>query len=58
MFIDSQAEENMNKVFVVSSVMSRVPREFRLFRNYTYPKRQETRYDGTVEAKLWEALRA
>ncbi len=56
--IDSQAEENMNKVFVVSSVMSRVPQELHVFRNYTYPKGHESRYDGTVEAQLWEALRA
>ena len=57
-FIDSQAEEKMNKVFVVSSVMSRVPQELHVFRNYTYPKGHESRYDGTVEAQLWEALRA
>lgn len=57
-FIDSLAEENMNKVFVVSSVMSRDPKELHLFRNYTYPLGHESRYDGTVEAQLWEGLRA
>lgn len=57
-FIDSLADENMNKVFVVSSVMSRDPKELFLFRNYTYPLGHESRYDGTAEAQLWEALRA
>lgn len=57
-FIDSLAEENMNKVFVVSSIMSRSPQELHVFRNYTYPPGNESRYDGTVEAQLWEALRA
>lgn len=57
-FIDSLAEENMNRVFVVSSIMSRNPKELHLFRNYTYPLGHESRYDGTVEAQLWEGLRA
>lgn len=57
-FIDSLAEESMNKVFVVSSIMSRSPQELHVFRNYTYPPGNESRYDGTVEAQLWEALRA
>lgn len=57
-FIDSLAEENMNRVFVVSSVMSRDPKQLFLFRNYTYPLGHESRYDGTTEAQLWEGLRA
>ncbi|KAI0566146.1 hypothetical protein FGB62_12g119 [Gracilaria domingensis] len=57
-FIDSLAEENMNRVFVVSSVMSRNPKELHVFRNYTYPVGHESRYDGTTEAQLWEGLRA
>lgn len=57
-FIDSLAEENMNKVFVVSSIMSRSPHELHVFRNYTYPLGHESRYEGTAEAQLWEALRA
>lgn len=57
-FIDSVAEDNMNKVFVVSSIMSRNPKELHVFRNYTYPLGHESRYDGTVEAQLWEGLRA
>lgn len=57
-FIDSLAEENMNRVFVVSSIMSRNPKALHLFRNYTYPLGHESRYDGTVEAQLWEGLRA
>eukprot|EP00178_Gracilaria_changii_P018736 TRINITY_DN5387_c0_g1_i1.p1 TRINITY_DN5387_c0_g1~~TRINITY_DN5387_c0_g1_i1.p1 ORF type:complete len:798 (+),score=107.91 TRINITY_DN5387_c0_g1_i1:3283-5676(+) len=57
-FIDSLAEENMNRVFVVSSVMSRNPKELHIFRNYTYPIGHESRYDGTTEAQLWEGLRA
>lgn len=57
-FIDSLAEEEMNKVFVVSSIMSRSPQELHVFRNYTYPLGHESRYDGTSEAQLWEALRA
>lgn len=56
--IDSLSDEHMNRVFVVSSVMSRNPKELFLFRNYTYPVGHESRYDGTVEAQLWEALRA
>lgn len=57
-FIDSLADDNMNRVFVVSSVMSRDPKELFLFRNYTYPLGYESRYDGTAEAQLWEGLRA
>lgn len=57
-FVDSLAEENMNRVFVVSSVMSRDPKELFVFRNYTYPLGHESRYDGTAEAQMWEALRA
>lgn len=57
-FIDSLAEENMNKVFIVSSIMSRSPQELHVFRNYTYPLGHESRYEGTVEAQLWEGLRA
>lgn len=57
-FIDSLAEENMNRVFVVSSIMSRNPKELHVFRNYTYPIGHESRYEGTVEAQLWEGLRA
>eukprot|EP00177_Eucheuma_denticulatum_P005816 GFKZ01010617.1.p1 GENE.GFKZ01010617.1~~GFKZ01010617.1.p1 ORF type:complete len:799 (+),score=111.98 GFKZ01010617.1:46-2442(+) len=57
-FIDSLAEENMNRVFVVSSIMSRNPKELHVFRNYTYPLGHESRYDGTAEAQLWEGLRA
>lgn len=57
-FIDSLAEEGMNKVFVVSSIMSRSPQELHVFRNYTYPLGHESRYAGTSEAQLWEALRA
>jgi predicted acylesterase/phospholipase RssA len=57
-FIDSLAEEGMNKVFVVSSIMSRSPQELHVFRNYTYPLSHESRYEGTAEAQLWEALRA
>lgn len=57
-FIDSLADDNMNRVFVVSSVMSRDPKELFVFRNYTYPVGYESRYDGTAEAQLWEALRA
>lgn len=57
-FIDSLADENMNRVFVVSSVMSRDPKELFVFRNYTYPLGHESRYDGTSEAQLWEGLRA
>lgn len=57
-FIDSVAEENVNKVFVVSSIMSRTPHELHVFRNYTYPLGHESRYAGTAEAQVWEALRA
>lgn len=57
-FIDSLAEENMNRVFVVSSIMSRTPKRLHVFRNYTYPLGHESRYYGTVEAQLWEGLRA
>lgn len=57
-FIDSLAEEGMSKVFVVSSIMSRNPKELHVFRNYTYPLGHESRYAGTSEAQLWEALRA
>lgn len=57
-FIDSLANDNMNRVFVVSSVMSRDPKELFVFRNYTYPLGHESRYDGTSEAQLWEGLRA
>eukprot|EP00172_Hildenbrandia_rubra_P001858 Plantae.Rhodophyta-Hildenbrandia_rubra.ctg24719.p1 GENE.Plantae.Rhodophyta-Hildenbrandia_rubra.ctg24719~~Plantae.Rhodophyta-Hildenbrandia_rubra.ctg24719.p1 ORF type:complete len:776 (-),score=172.92 Plantae.Rhodophyta-Hildenbrandia_rubra.ctg24719:153-2480(-) len=57
-FMDSVAEENMNKVFVVSSIMSKSPQELHLFRNYTYPLGHESRYEGTGEAQMWEALRA
>lgn len=57
-FIDSLAEENMNRVFVVSSIMSRDPKQLHVFRNYTYPLGHESRYEGTVEAQLWEGLRA
>lgn len=57
-FIDSLAEESTNKVLVVSSIMSRSPKELHVFRNYTYPDGHESRYEGTTEAQLWEALRA
>ncbi|KAK1857523.1 hypothetical protein I4F81_000140 [Pyropia yezoensis] len=57
-FIDSAAEADMNKVFVVSSLVSRSPNQLHVFRNYTYPEGSKSRYEGTVEAQLWEALRA
>lgn len=57
-FIDSLADENMNRVFVVSSIMSRDPKELHVFRNYTYPLGHESRYVGTPDSQLWEGLRA
>eukprot|EP00186_Timspurckia_oligopyrenoides_P002214 CAMPEP_0182448056 /NCGR_PEP_ID=MMETSP1172-20130603/23142_1 /TAXON_ID=708627 /ORGANISM="Timspurckia oligopyrenoides, Strain CCMP3278" /LENGTH=933 /DNA_ID=CAMNT_0024644773 /DNA_START=665 /DNA_END=3466 /DNA_ORIENTATION=- len=56
--LDSQMDSNANKVFVVSSIMSRNPKELHLFRNYTYPVGYSSRYQGTPEAFVWEAMRA
>jgi len=58
MMLDSQGERKTNKVFVVSSIMSRNPKSLHLFRNYTYPVGYESRYEGTAEARVWEAMRA
>eukprot|EP00871_Galdieria_phlegrea_P001839 jgi/Galph1/2656/GphlegSOOS_G1316.1 len=58
LFIDSTTEEKSNKVFVVSSVVSRKPHVMHLFRNYTFPEGKESRYEGSVETQLWEGLRA
>ncbi|KAK4524647.1 hypothetical protein GAYE_SCF05G2549 [Galdieria yellowstonensis] len=58
LFIDSVTEENANKVFVVSSIVSRKPHVMHLFRNYTFMEGKESRYEGSVEAQLWEGLRA
>mmetsp|Transcript_9061 Transcript_9061/g.18330 ORF Transcript_9061/g.18330 Transcript_9061/m.18330 type:complete len:808 (-) Transcript_9061:356-2779(-) len=58
LFIDSSSDPSTNKVIVVSSLMSRIPRELHVFRNYTHPLGHESRYSGTVEAELWEGLRA
>ncbi|GJD12896.1 Calcium-independent phospholipase A2-gamma [Galdieria sulphuraria] len=58
LFIDSVTEDNANKVFVVSSIVSRKPHVIHLFRNYTFMEGKESRYEGSVEAQLWEGLRA
>jgi calcium-independent phospholipase A2-gamma len=46
------------QVFVVSSIVSRKPHVMHLFRNYTFMEGKESRYEGSVEAQLWEGLRA
>jgi len=58
LFFDSTADPSANKVVVVSSIMSRNPKELHVFRNYTYPCGVESRYGGTTEAEIWEGLRA
>lgn len=43
---------------MVSSIVSRKPHVMHLFRNYTFMEGKESRYEGSVEAQLWEGLRA
>uniref|UniRef100_A0A7S3EP51 PNPLA domain-containing protein n=3 Tax=Rhodosorus marinus TaxID=101924 RepID=A0A7S3EP51_9RHOD len=57
-FIDSTAEEGMPKVCVVSSKLGTSDVTCHTFRNYTYPVGSESRFAGTPDAQLWEALRA
>ncbi|KAA8492823.1 Calcium-independent phospholipase A2-gamma [Porphyridium purpureum] len=57
-FMDSRGHSDSNMVFVVSSVMSRNPKQLHLFRNYTYPVGHESRYEGTPDAMVWEGMRA
>jgi calcium-independent phospholipase A2-gamma len=56
--IDSSMDREMNYVFFVSSVMNRRPHQLHLFRNYCYAPGQESRYPGTVDATLWQGMRA
>lgn len=56
--IDSSMDRDMNYVFFVSSVMNRRPHQLHLFRNYCYAPGQESRYPGTVDATLWQGMRA
>jgi predicted acylesterase/phospholipase RssA len=56
--IDSTMDRDMNYVFFVSSVMNRRPHQLHLFRNYCHAPGQESRYPGTVDATLWQGMRA
>eukprot|EP00741_Cyanophora_paradoxa_P007019 tig00001067_g6791.t1 len=46
------------KTFAISTLLTRTPQTMYLFRNYTYGKGRSSRYPGSCEHALWEALRA
>lgn len=57
-FVNSLEEEATRKVFVTSTHQSVFPPQTFLFRNYNYPPLIQSRFNGSANHRIYEALRA